>query len=449
MIQRDQNGNAFIPFFGRKKFIQELNDESNFYRSEAEKYRQQAETLGMLTIQEREEKINKLEEKIKRLENEAQNIIGPANNEAVKRERDAKIAEKRYEALKKKIEELQGVGAQFDVSLYDFDNPAQNSVEYAAKLTELKAQQKQMIKEGKATSSITSFTFNGKKSDGTKFINQLSKLALNLFNSETENAVKTVKAGNLSSAVARIIKSAENVSKFGTLINLRITPAYQKLKVEELETTALYLQAVQVEKEAERERKAELREQAKVQKELEKEMERLKKEKEHYENALKAVEERGDLEEAEKLRNKLEQIQKSVDDVDYRAANIRAGYVYVISNIGAFGKDVVKIGMTRRLEPMDRIRELSSASVPFVFDVHALFFSKDAVNLETMLHHEFEGRRVNKVNARKEFYKVTPQEVLDKLKEKDVALVEYKVEPEAEEYKLSLNAKSTTQEENS
>ena len=98
---------------------------------------------------------------------------------------------------------------------------------------------------------------------------------------------------------------------------------------------------------------------------------------------------------------------------------------------------MVKIGMTRRLEPMDRIRELSDASVPFKFDVHALFFSKDAVTLETMLHHEFEAKRVNKVNTRKEFFYCTPQEVLDKLKEKDVAIMEYKIEPEAEEYRIS------------
>lgn len=142
-------------------------------------------------------------------------------------------------------------------------------------------------------------------------------------------------------------------------------------------------------------------------------------------------------EEASKLEERLAEIDKSIADVDYRSANVRAGYVYVISDIGAFGERMVKIGMTRRLNPMDRVRELSDASVPFKFDVHALFFSKDAVSLETMLHHEFEDRRVNKVNARKEFYYCTPQEVLDKLKEKNVAVVEYRIEPEAEEYRMS------------
>lgn len=143
----------------------------------------------------------------------------------------------------------------------------------------------------------------------------------------------------------------------------------------------------------------------------------------------------GDEAKAAELESKLATIDRSIEDADYRAANTRADYVYVISDIGAFGEGVVKIGMTRRLDPMDRIRELSSASVPFQFDVHALFFSEDAVGLETALHHDFEARRVNRVNARKEFFRATPQEVLDRLRERNVAVVEFKVEPDAEEYR--------------
>ena len=262
-------------------------------------------------------------------------------------------------------------------------------------------------------------------------------MALSLYNAEAENCVKTVKAGNLQTSIARLNRCSDRIDRFGQFIDLRITWQYKQLRIEELELTARYMQAVQAEKEAERERRAELREQQRAKKELEAEMARLRKEQEHYQNVLEKMKEKGDVEEVAKLESKLADINKSINDVDYRAANIRAGYVYVISDVGAFGGRMVKIGMTRRLEPMDRVRELSDASVPFKFDVHALFFSKDAVSLETMLHHEFEDRRVNKVNARKEFYYCTPQEVLDKLKEKDVAVVEYKVEPDAEEYRVS------------
>jgi Meiotically up-regulated gene 113 len=114
------------------------------------------------------------------------------------------------------------------------------------------------------------------------------------------------------------------------------------------------------------------------------------------------------------VREQLSEAERAMDTMDYRAANIRAGYVYVISNIGSFGANLVKIGMTRRLDPMDRIRELSDASVPFNFDVHALFFSRDAVGIETAMHERLENQRVNIVNQRREFFRATPLEVKPK-----------------------------------
>lgn len=112
------------------------------------------------------------------------------------------------------------------------------------------------------------------------------------------------------------------------------------------------------------------------------------------------------------------------------------GAGYVISNIGAFGERMVKIGMTRRLEPMDRVRELGDASVPFRFDVHALIFSEDAVGLENSLHEEFADRRVNRVNLRREFFYATPAEVREVLERlAGNHLLEYNETPEALEYR--------------
>ena len=167
------------------------------------------------------------------------------------------------------------------------------------------------------------------------------------------------------------------------------------------------------------------------------ERERLEKERQHYENALAALRQRGDESAVADLESKLAEVGRAIGDVDFRAANIRAGYVYVISNIGAFGPEVVKIGMTRRLTPMDRVRELGGASVPFRFDVHALFFAEDAVGIETRLHHRFRDQRLNKINPRREFYRVTPEQVLAELKAANVHVVEYTMEPEAEEFRLS------------
>jgi len=120
-----------------------------------------------------------------------------------------------------------------------------------------------------------------------------------------------------------------------------------------------------------------LREERKVAQEIERERVRLEKERQHYVNALEALVANGDEAGAARLREQLDDVRRAIEAVDYRAANIRAGYVYVISNIGSFGERMVKVGMTRRLDPMDRIRELSDASVPFNFDVHALYFSKE------------------------------------------------------------------------
>ncbi|TDN92798.1 T5orf172 domain-containing protein [Microbacterium sp. BK668] len=170
------------------------------------------------------------------------------------------------------------------------------------------------------------------------------------------------------------------------------------------------------------------------------EKERLQKERTHYLNALSTLEANGDVDGAARLRAKLDDVDHAIENVDYRAANIRAGYVYVISNIGAFGPDVVKIGLTRRLDPMDRVIEPGDASVPFRFDVHALFFADAAVAIEGMLHQHFADRRLNKVNLRREYFRATPEQVLEALREHNVEVLEYAVEPAAVEYRSSLTA---------
>ncbi|WP_298048655.1 DUF4041 domain-containing protein [uncultured Bifidobacterium sp.] len=415
-----------IPLFGRKKEILRLREE--IAKLTADNQRLYADNvdmsmrisqLGGMDVKQRDELIRELNE----------------NLNGINREIDSKQLE--LNELNKTVLNLRDYAELQEDGFYDYENPAENSVNLSAKLAKNKARQKSMVKSKTAVHTTTGFTFNNSAAKGRTFLNDMSRMALSLYNAEAENCVKNVKAGNLDTSIKRLNRCHERIQRFGKFIDLHITWEYQHLRIEELQLTSQYMQAVQAEKEAERERKAELREQAKAQKELEAEMARLHKEQEHYQNVLAKMREQGNMEEAAKLEAHLVEIDKSINDVDYRAANIRAGYVYVISDVGAFGERMVKIGMTRRLNPMDRVRELSDASVPFKFDVHALFFSKDAVSLETMLHHEFEDRRVNKVNARKEFYYCTPQEVLDKLKEKNVAVVEYRVEPEAEEYRIS------------
>ncbi|PRY49217.1 Meiotically Up-regulated Gene 113 (MUG113) protein [Knoellia remsis] len=260
---------------------------------------------------------------------------------------------------------------------------------------------------------------------------------LRAYNAEAENAVKSVKAGNLGSAQKRLSKAKEQIARQGALIELSVSEPYHRLRLQELELAARHLQAVARDRELERERRAELREQRILEQEIKKEKDRLDKERSHYLNSIARLRERGDTQAADALQAELDRVDQEIAAVDYRAANIRAGYVYVISNIGAFGAGVVKIGMTRRLEPMDRIRELGDASVPFVFDVHALFFSDDAVSIEAMLHREFAKERINKVNLRKEFFRVGPDAVLDALREHNVSVLEFDTHAAAEQYRMS------------
>ncbi len=323
------------------------------------------------------------------------------------------------------------------VGLFDFEHPAESSAVLATELEALRSEIRQNNKVGSAITATSNFTFNNSASKGKTFVNQMSRIMLRAYNAEAENAVKTVKAGNLTSAQKRLSKAREQIAKQGQMIDLSVTDRYHWLRLKELELAARHQQAKAADREKERERRAELREQKALEAEIKREKERLDKERNHYLNSIQRMRESGDAEGAAALQGELDRIDAEIADADYRAANIRAGYVYVISNIGAFGEGVVKIGMTRRLEPEDRIRELSDASVPFNFDVHALFFSEDAVTIEAMLHREFAARRLNKVNHRREFFRAHPQQVLDALTEHQVSVLEFNTLAAADDYRMS------------
>jgi len=333
---------------------------------------------------------------------------------------------------------LRNDGIVQEFGLYDYENPAESSVALGTELESVRSEMKRAVREGQAATATANFTFNNSTAKGKKFVQDMTKLLLRAYNAEAENCVKGVKAGNLAAAQKRLSAVVEQVERLGAMIDLRIHPQYHRLRLKELELTNRHLRALQVEKELERARRDELREQKKAEVELTREKERLEKERNHYLNAIATLEEKGDLEAVARLREKLSDVDRAIRDVDYRAANVRAGYVYVISNIGAFGPDVVKIGLTRRLDPMDRVHELGDASVPFRFDVHALFFAEDAVGIEGMLHKHFSDRRLNTVNLRREYFRATPEEVLDVLKSHDVTVLEYKLEPDAPEYRASI-----------
>ena len=321
-----------------------------------------------------------------------------------------------------------------EVGIYRYHHPLENADAFKARLRDLQERTKEAVKGGEAIDASDMFTFNNSLAKGRKMTGDLSKLMLRAYNAEADNCVRSLRAGNAVTAKKRLEASVALIAKLGAMMEMHIAPGYHGLRIEEIELAADYLMKVQEEKEEARQERERLREERKVEAELNAEKERLAKERAHFVNALEALRSSGDEAGAAELEAKLAGLDEAIAQNDYRAANIRAGYVYVISNRGAFGRHVVKIGLTRRLEPMDRVRELGDASVPFPFDVHALFFSEDAVTVENELHHAFADRRVNVVNQRREFFFATPEQVREVLAEKIGSLLEYTDDPESTQF---------------
>ena len=350
-------------------------------------------------------------------------------------------AQTHYE-INKQTEELRAIFSDatimVDAGLANYAHPAKSSIELGEELASTQVRIKDMVRNKTAIQATLNFTFNDSASKGRKFVADMSGMMLRAYNAEAENCVLTVKAGNGEAARKRLERAKTQAERLGKMIDLTINHDYHALRLRELDLALKYQNAKKAEKEAERAEKARLREEKKAQKELEAERAKLIKEKTHYENVLAELKAQGKEADAADLEAKLKEVEKEIESVDFRVANQRAGYVYVISNIGAFGENMVKIGMTRRLDPMDRIKELSDASVPFNFDVHALFFTEDAVSVETKLHHIFADKRVNLINMRREFFAVNPLDVKKELVEIAGNLLEFVEIPEAEQYRQSI-----------
>ncbi len=322
-----------------------------------------------------------------------------------------------------------------DVGIYRYHHPLESAAAYQDELQQLESEIAALVLAGRAIARSELFTFNNSLAQGRRMSDDLGKLMLRAYNAEADNSIRTLRAGNVVTAKKRLEASRTAIAKLGRLMEMRISDEFHDLRVREIELTADWLMKKQQEKEEAREERARIREEKRVERELAEERARLDKERLHLLNTLAALQEGGQSDDA--LVQRLAEVDAAIEQNDYRAANIRAGYVYVISNEGAFGKNVVKIGLTRRLEPRERIYELGGASVPFRFDVHALFFSEDAVTLEAELHRRFADRALNRANSRKEFFFATPAEVRDVLLEKVGNILEFTEEVEATEYRQS------------
>ncbi len=328
---------------------------------------------------------------------------------------------------------------------YDFAS----SDEYKEELADIRTRQKELVKSGEAVTGASDWAVNGSAQKGKKMVADMQKLLLRAYNAECDDAIEHVKFNNFSAYEKKIVSSANAISRLGKIMDVSISALYQSLKQEELRLAYEYQVKKQLEKEELKELRAKQREEAKAAKELAEQRKKLEKEQNHYQNALNQIDAQIEKAQSEKelevlrekrdaLLDQLEEIDDSMKNVDYRAANQKAGYVYIISNIGAFGEGVYKIGMTRRLDPMDRVNELGDASVPFGFDVHAMIFTDDAPGLESALHNAFADKKLNFVNQRREFFRVSLDEIKKVVKENYDKTVEFVDVPAAEQYRQSL-----------
>ena len=236
-------------------------------------------------------------------------------------------------------------------------------------------------------------------------IRQTTKVILRAFNGECDAAAANVSYNNVKKMEERLAKSFEAINKLGETMNLSITNAYLQLRLDETHLINEYETKKYEEKQEEHARREKMRDAEKAQREIEQAQQEAEAQEATYQKLL----EKARQEAAEATGTKLQELTTKVSEFSAkldearqkkeraiaRAQLTKSGFVYVISNIGAFGEGVVKIGMTRRMEPMERIMELSGAAVPFPFDLHVMLYSDDAPALECALHQLLDGRRLN------------------------------------------------------
>lgn len=340
---------------------------------------------------------------------------------------------------------------------FGFYQPKYNfisSEEYKERIKQIQKEQKEMLKKKTINPAVirhTKWHIDGNIRKGTQIINTFTELALKAFNGECNAAIEKVKHDNADKQTENINKSFDRINQLLEEINCEITMKYLQLKLEELDLVHEYHIKVQEEKEEEQRQKSQMREEQKEQRAIQKEKKEIDKEVKIKEEALAQA--RSEVEKAmddqkEDLEIKVQQVQQLEQQLQEALANqkivtsrfkmAKAGYIYVISNIGSLGENIYRMGSTRRI--VDEFISESNRHVPFPFDINAKIFSEDALEMEKRLHQHFKNKRVNMVNNRREFFRVSLEEIEQAVKKiaqetgSVKSKIEFAIDPEAEEY---------------
>ena len=323
-------------------------------------------------------------------------------------------AKARYDALCKEVRLLEENLEDISFGVYRPHFTFQTSDEYKREMIVARDRAKEIVRAHRATLCPIRWTVSESLKDGDRMVKQYTKLQLRAFNGECDAALANVTWNNVLRMEERIRKCFQAINDLGSVTQVSITSEYLDAKIVELRLSHEFESKKYEEREEQRRQREELRQEERAQQEFDSARLEAEAEEERCNTALERT--RIEAENAagaqlERLTEKISSLESKIDEARNkkekavsRAQLTKSGFVYVISNIGSFGEKVYKIGMTRRMEPMDRVDELGSASVPFRFDLHAMMYSDNAPALEGALHDHFEDRRLNKVNRRKEFY---------------------------------------------
>ena len=345
---------------------------------------------------------------------------------------------------------IEGYGDAYIVPTYNLlDDLAEefSFTEAGQKLKAAREMSRWMVKSGRA--ATCDYAESNRRDTAIRFV-------IDAFNGKVDSILSRNKADNHGKLEQEIRDAFALVNHNGTAFrNARITDEYLTSRLEELKWDATTRVLKEQDREEQRQLREQIREEEKARREFERAMKDAAKEEDTIKKAMdKVLQQTANANDAQRVEfeaklRELELKLQAAEEKNQRALSMaqqtKTGHVYVISNIGSFGEEVFKIGMTRRLEPKDRIRELGDASVPFEFDVHAMIFSDDAPSLEKTLHRHFLRRQMNKVNPRKEFFRLGISEIRAELESLGVETL-WTIAAEAHEYRETIRIEQQIQE---
>jgi hypothetical protein len=364
-------------------------------------------------------------------------------------------AKQLYDRLSQEISLLEEHVEDMSFGVYNPHFIFQSSEEYKNNLQAVRNKRKLLIRGNKATTCKTEWRVHGSKQEGSRMVKKNAKLMLRAFNGEADAAIANANWNNILKMEERIKKSFQVINDLGSTTQINLTDSYLQICLDELRLEFELKNKRHEELEEQRAIREKLREEEKAQRDFERARREAEQDELRHQKSLEKA--RAEIatatgKELEQLNEKILLLEERVKEAEQNkqraismAQQTRCGYLYIISNIGTFGEDVYKIGMTRRLDPTDRVRELGDASVPFGFDIHAMVYSDDAPTLESEIHAHLSKHRVNRVNLRREFFKTQLGDIESFLKSKGLEIELFSI-AEAKEYREScaLIEKSNT-----